>query len=263
MKHPFLILTVLIAFAYHTTLMAAEAEKPLQVFIFAGQSNMVGQEPLWTLPRDLWGEQKKAWFFEDTEWRPLSPGLIQRKTFGPEISFAQKLSTDLDENIGIIKHALNGTNLDQQWSPTDPHSLYAQLLAKVKAAQKTKNIRIVGMLWMQGETDAGDHDMAARYSKNLSNFIRAARSDFQNPEMIFIAGRINPDKTRFPFVDVVREAQMTCNEPHYAFVDCDHLPKGGDNLHYNANGLVELGNTFADRMRTLMKKEPKPISTNP
>ena len=74
--------------------------------------------------------------------------------------------------------------------------------------------------------------------------------------MIFLAGRINPPKQRFAFADTVRKAQENCKVSDYGFVSCDDFSKAKDNLHYDAKGLVGLGNSFADSMLKLMKKSP-------
>ena len=114
---------------------------------------------------------------------------------------------------------------------------------------------MVGMIWMQGESDSRDKNMAEAYSKNLADFIQTLRKDFKSPAMFFVAGRVNPPKDRFPYGDIVRNAQEKCTVPGYAFVDCDTLEKTHDRLHYNTRGLVDMGYRFADAMLMLMQKK--------
>jgi hypothetical protein len=230
-------------------------ERPLKVFIFAGQSNMVGAgADVSDLPEDLKGEQKMALFFDGGKWVMLAPGKTEKSGFGPEISFSRKLSAEIKEPIGIIKHSVSGTNLAQHWSPANPKSLYAELLKKVKAAQQSRKTEMVGMIWMQGESDSLDKNMAEAYSKNLTDFIQTTRKDLKSPEIFFVAGRVNPPKDRFPFVDIVRNAQEKCTVPGYAFVDCDPFEKIRGRLHYNTRGLVDMGYRFANAMLILMQK---------
>ena len=168
-------------------------EKPLKVFVLAGQSNMVGiRAKVSELPDDLKGEQKTAFFFDGRRWISVAPGKTEKRGFGPEISFALRMSKKLDEPVGIIKHSVGASSLSVKWSPSNPKSLYARLLRKVKAAQKSRKIEIVGMLWMQGGRDAKYQKMARAYAANLAKFIEAVRKDFKSPDMFFIAGRVNP-----------------------------------------------------------------------
>lgn len=222
-------------------------EAPLKVFVFAGQSNMLGKRAKAAdLPTELQGEQKDALFFNGTEWTPLAPGKTEVEGFGPEISCAKVLASRLKEPIGVIKHSVGGTTLGHQWAPSNPKSLFIELRAKVKAAQGSRKIEIVGMFWMQGESDAQKQVLAEPYQKNLEAFIKTARQEFASSNMVFVAGRVNPEPEKFPFVDVVRKAQEACNDARYAFIDCDSLPKGPDHLHYTTQGVVEMGNRFAE-----------------
>jgi hypothetical protein len=167
-------------------------DKPLKVFICAGQSNMVGGRSIQSeLPKKLQGEQKNL-FFNGKIWVPLAPGVTERKGFGPELSFAQELSENLNSPIGIIKFSSGGTSLDKHWLPKNTKSLYLRLVKQVKAAQKSRSIEIIGMIWMQGERDSKDEAMAANYAKNFDTLINIARKDFMSPNMIFISGRVNP-----------------------------------------------------------------------
>ena len=235
---------------------ALAKERPLKVFILAGQSNMVGAAAnVSDLPEDLKGDQKMALFFDGIKWGVLAPGKTEMMGFGPEISFSLKLSTELKEPVGIIKHSVAGSNLAHHWSPANSKSLYTKLSKKVKAAQQMRRIEMVGMIWMQGESDSRDKNMAEDYSKNLADFIQTLRKDFKSPAMFFVAGRVNPPKDRFPHVDIVRKAQEECKMPGFAFVDCDTLEKTRDRLHYNTRGLVDMGHRFADAMLMFMQKK--------
>ncbi len=239
------VLLLLLTLFLVLNLPAEGAEKPLKVIVCAGQSNMVGKRgDASQLPAELKGEQKSL-FWTGKEWVPLKPGVTEKKGFGPEISCAYKAAEILGEPVGIIKHSVGGTSLHTQWNVANPKSLYSQLLAKVQSAQKSRKIDIIGMIWMQGERDSKDKTMAENYAKNLEALVNKARKDFNSPEMFFAAGRVNPPKGKYTFSDIVRKAQEECSLPGYAFIDCDPLPKGGDNLHYTTEGLVRMGNLFA------------------
>ena len=101
-----------------------ESEDPLKVFIFAGQSNMVGSDSnvkdIQRFPPFMGlesaqenirfaysiGREKK---FESDGWQSLSP---VNNVVGPELSFARMVSAKLKSEIAIIKCAAGGTHLD-------------------------------------------------------------------------------------------------------------------------------------------------------
>lgn len=240
-----------------------QAEAPLKVFVLAGQSNMVGMRALeGDLPDELRGEVSPALFFDGEKWIPLAAGKTEEKGFGPEISFAKKLLAGRSEPIGIIKLSKGGSMLATHWHPTKQgDSLYKQLLAKVAAAKNSRPIEIVGMLWMQGESDAVNENRAGRYADNLKIFIDSLRAEFGSPNMVFIAGRVNPPQDKFPEAETVRKAQEQCAVANYVYIDCDDLEKGPDNLHYNTKGYVEMGNRFAEA--ALKKGLPGPVAAAP
>ena len=234
-------------------------EKPLKVVICAGQSNMYGwRSRIEHLPDPLKGEQKNLFFKpEEKQWVPLAPHVIastQKQGFGPEVSFAHELSVLLKENVGIIKCCRGGTTLAKNWKPGEG-DFYKKMLSMVNDAQQSRDIEIIGLIWMQGESDGGNKGFASAYKKNLEAFIKTLRKEVNRPKMIFVAGRINSPESKFKFTELVRKAQEECEAPLYKYIDCDSLPKVKDNLHYTTMGLVEMGKNFAEAMMAIKNKE--------
>lgn len=252
-----ILLTTILIFA--TT---CPAKAPLKVFIFAGQSNMVGAAAKTEeLPHPLQQEQKNLAFHKG-QWKPLKPGTTQnpdREGFGPEISFATAMAKHLGEPIGIIKYARGGTNLHTQWNvekQDHPKSLYAALKSLVEKAKAQKDIEIIGMIWMQGEADAKVKDIANAYGDHYRKLITHARIDFHNPTLPFVAGRINPahpDRFTPEIVEITRKHQENPKMDHYAWVNCDDLKKIGDKVHYSTTGLVTMGERMAEKIIALQK----------
>jgi hypothetical protein len=239
----------------------SHAEKEsLVVFIFAGQSNMVGKRSKAAeLPKDYQGEQAKVLIFTDGKWERYRPGLDQPSGFGPEVSAALELAKTTGKPIGIIKHAVGGTNLAHQWNPAAEKSLYATLKKKVKAATEEQYLlKIEGAFWMQGGADARSDEMANAYPANLDALIAAMRRDFKNPALSFVAGRSGrenaPPHPRYPHLATVRAAQMQPRES-YTSIDCSDISLGPDNIHYDTPGIAKLGRRMATAMTTLLEKE--------
>lgn len=232
--------------------------RALKVFVLAGQSNMLGRRSVIDdLPSELQMQQGGNLIFADGHWISLEPGVYQEQEqgLGPELSFAYRMAQQLGEPIGIIKHSRGGTDLAVEWAPDDPNSLYTGLVAKVRDAALKKDIEILGMAWMQGESDSEVASMALGYRQNLSGLVAAARTDFSAPDMVFVAGRINPPvEDRYAYADQVRGAQTENDIENYAFVDCDPLPKLADNLHYDTQGIVALGDLLADKTAAMLSE---------
>lgn len=222
---------------------------PLPVIVFAGQSNMVGKGRVSELPPELSVPQSKAWCWEgkSNSWVPLIPGKSAGggSSFGPEISFAAAWG----KPMGIIKFAVSGTDLADAWDVDRPEGLYDKLRNLVlKAKADSRPIEIVGMIWMQGEKDSKSAEMASAYSKNLQRLIERARKDFQSPNMIFVAGRVNPPRDKYPYAQTVRAAQVSCPLPRYGWINLDDQPQNKGGLHYTSAGLIEMGRRFAAKL---------------
>ena len=108
------------------------ATEPVRVFIFAGQSNMVGSDSkvkaIDQFPpfRGLEQPQTNVRFsysigrenkMESNGWVDLQP---VNNVVGPELSFARKVTQSIDTPIAIIKVAAGGTHLGGAWNPDQP-----------------------------------------------------------------------------------------------------------------------------------------------
>jgi hypothetical protein len=143
--------------------------KTVRVFIFAGQSNMVGSDskakdikrfPPFVgldLPQDKVlfsyniGREEKL---TSNGWVSLQPvdGVV-----GPELSFARRISQEIKAPIAIIKCAAGGTTLGADWNPDDPsgYKLYPLALQLIQSSlaeldQRKAAYRIEGFMWHQG-----------------------------------------------------------------------------------------------------------------
>jgi len=252
-----------LAFAVAVAAAAGEPEAagdgPMPVFVLAGQSNMEGAGQVAELPAELSAPHKDALFvrFWDTQFKPLDPAKLG-KHFGPEVSFGDEMAKGLKRPVGMIKLAVGGTSIEQHWNPAseDKRGLYKRLTGYVTGIQaKQKNVKVVGMIWMQGEADAKYHSKTVeQYRDKLEALIDGCRKEFGNPDMPFVCGRVN---CAGQYIKQVREAQETVKRKNYAWIDCDGLEKGKDDLHYTAKGQLELGKNFAKAMLKLIEEQEK------
>ena len=187
----------------------AEVDQTVRVFIFAGQSNMVGSDskvndikrfpPFAGLENAQTGvkfsycigREKKM---KSDGWVDLQP---VNNLVGPELSFARKVSQHIEAPIAIIKCAAGGTHLGGDWNPDNPegfkmYPLALDLIRSSLAELDRVNIpyRIEGFMWHQGENDMFNEAYMASYGKNLANFLAKWRRDLKASDLKFFIGEL-------------------------------------------------------------------------
>jgi hypothetical protein len=230
---------------------SAQSVKPVKIFLLGGQSNMAGQlKEYWADVESPYKDpfpQIQLWHNKRNQWAALAP----THRLGPEISFGHAIAKALpDDEVRLVKYAANGTALYNDWAPTDGPCYVGFMkaaqgaLADLEANQVP--YEIVGMLWLQGESDALEN-MGAEYEKNLSAFITHMRTEFKTPEMPFIIARVRDFYGEGAQAAMVRDAQQSLSETMLQVAwfdtdDCGALINGG---HYALPGVIEIGNRFA------------------
>ena len=124
-------------------------------------------------------------------------------------------------------------------------------------ATLNKPYQIVGMAWMQGETDTRTQESSSHYLRNLTTLIADYRHAFQTPEMPFVMGQVNMVRSHYkPGITKVREAIATLarQDPYSSMVatsldpSWSDFPKHKDNTHYNTQGQQRLGTAMAHKL---------------
>ncbi len=255
----------------------------VDVFLLGGQSNMVGSGAQSELPDVSVLYNESVMLYHSTslnsgqpanQWTTLRPASNNQNNFGPEIGFGNRM-TELypDHRIALIKHAVGGTNLAEDWNPgTHPGDTshfgpqYATFVQTVDSGLASLIAQgydpvIRGMLWQQGERDSRFSAFGPVYGRNLSHFIRRVRTQFDAPNMPFIYGQVLPvPLVGYDYRDEVRQGQLDVDEDsdHVSatdgarFIPADDLPMNADNLHISAAGQMELGIRFAEATSTVV-----------
>lgn len=228
------------------------AERPQEVWLLLGQSNMIGFGPKGSELDPQWTRAPaNAMLNTGSGWVPLAP---VNDSFGPEIGFGHRMAAEFPErDILLIKPLFGLGNIYNDWrSPNagrgEAGQHYLALMQLVPQALALRpGAKIVGALWMQGEGDAhNDIEKARSYDRNLSLFIEALRKDLGAPDMAFVFGQITRSKT-WIYSQIVRDAQARVNAsvPRTALFDTDDLSLTSDGIHYDTPGALELGRRFA------------------
>ncbi len=255
----------------------------MDIFILAGQSNMTGRGDASELPEFLQKIQMDVQYYyycgfgadesppkESFGWVLLGPCEKHDSTpgphFGPEITFGRMVADRWkDREVGIIKVAIGATSLSKDWAP-DARSgrlLYRFLVRKVREAlseltDRGEVVRLGGMIWMQGESDATNRLSAESYKKHLEDFILRIREDFRVPQLPFIIGQI-VDRTnpQMVYADLVRKAQQEVATvvSWVERVSTDDLADCGDGTHFDSKAYQELGQRFAESVLKLIDRQ--------
>jgi hypothetical protein len=224
-----------------------------KVYLLAGQSNMVGWCSNSGLPPELQQPRPDIPIYWQNYWQYLQPGLgSDSGKFGPEITFGWDMFDSLpDNNIVLVKYAVSGTTLWNDWRATDGVE-YVNFINKVNnALSSVDEPEIMGMIWMQGEFDAypptSTLSYAQAYEQNLTDFIESIRSDLGLPDMPFVIGQISESPV-WTWGDIVRQDQLNVSRtvPNTSLVVTSDLGILADGMHYNASGTMTLGSRFAD-----------------
>lgn len=275
MKLKLLFLTTLIL------LPLTHADAKAKVFILSGQSNMSGGAPV--APEGLQfdpavGDKVRMWDVSDAwnkrgalgKWASLNELQVMKKEMkadfiGPEFGFAKAMSElyPADE-IHLIKVAKGGTPINF-WLPDangKPNG-HTQLLENLKNAlgKIEGEYEIMGMLWMQGESDSKTQADADAYQKKLEQLIALVRKETNKPELPVVIGRLSSrilESTKFkmPFVKTVQSAQeaVTQTDKNVFVIDTDDLTQRDDLVHYDQAGQLGLGKRFGEAMVKTLKK---------
>ena len=244
---------------------------PVKAFLLAGQSNMVGTGNIMDLPAHLNGPQPDVMIYtagtQEHGWITLEPGVgASTGSFGPEVTFGKDISSAFPgEPIALIKIAWSGTSLAYDWRPPCAGNtlgrLYTEFVDNVRNALATypgsREIEIMGMCWMQGESDASNIYPASDYEANLICFINDIRNEFTLPAMPFVIAMIDRTDVWVEY-EVVRQAQVRVAQTLSAIgiFDTDDYPTDGS--HYYAEGLIMMGSDFAVNILPLLSGVVEP-----
>jgi hypothetical protein len=251
------------------TVSYAKTDVPL--FLLSGQSNMAGMQ---NSVNDLTADQKKmvdnVKIYQASEgsyqnkWSTLGPGFGSASSnVGPELLFGRTLSDSLQgKKIAIIKDSRSGTYLGKatEWLPPSSNNgtggtYYTAMMNHIDAALKSFNSafdttlyapRWAGFVWLQGEFDAMDQNLANSYETNLTNLIKDIRTKASVANLPVILPMIDV-QSMWTYNSKVRAADVACKQKleKVDTMDTKGLPTNG--VHYSAAGQVVIGTVSAKR----------------
>lgn len=270
-------------------LRAQDDDTTVRVFLFAGQSNMVGSDskvadiakypPFAGLDQPqpavrfsyCIGREDKL---RSDGWVALQPvdGVV-----GPELSFAQRVTRAIKAPIAIIKCAAGGTHLGGDWNPDAPSgfAMYPLTLEHVRKAladldRQKVPWRLEGFVWHQGENDMFEPAYQADYGKNLQRLLACWRRDLGAPQLRFFIGELCTKtvwgmdlRPRMHAISLGQRA-VTDADPFADYVPTSHIGveiggDGGLHYHYGTLGQLEHGVNHAEAWLRSIGKLPEVV----
>ncbi len=224
-----------------------------QIYLLMGQSNMVGRGEM-----TRWPPHPRVLNFNKAgKWIPAVDPLHEtssRDRVGPGVSFGRGMLHVVDQEItiGLVPCAVGGSPLSRWEKGGD---LYEATVRRAREAAKRGALR--GILWMQGEKDAKDLELAENYAKRLDAMILDFRREFGMPELLFVAALPCvelAEKDDRPGAELVSDSlsELPRRVRHTAKVDSIGLKSTGDQTHFSTQSQRELGRRYAEAMATLL-----------
>ena len=284
------VLSLMITLAFTFDARSQEVKKT-KVFLLAGQSNMDGRGAAAELTKDdlkqlAFAQEQIHFYYKGTVNNGNNPIVVDgpldvtdpwpfvkkkfrlNKCFGPELFFGIALSKAYPrEKFLFVKRSQGGTSLYGAWNPNwsiekaklineeNKPKLFEDFIS-ITDAQLAKlppgSFEIVGMLWVQGESDNGPLP-SSTYGQNISVLIQKVRDYYRVPKMPFlmlgvgnnkvITGMSNTSKKSLN-VSLIRKS----NNPKAANYTpiYTHKWNGKPAGHYNYTGMKKIGNMFFD-----------------
>lgn len=234
-------------------------DKPIAVYLLAGQSNMAGRgtpdyRDSLAHPRvfalDRAGRIVPA--REPLHWDKPSAGV------GPGLAFGRAMAeADTTHTVVLVPAAVGGTSIDL-WRPgaydtvTNTHP-YDDALDRV-ADVLERGGTLKGIIWHQGESDSR-MDRTAGYRDKLVALVARFRKDLNAPDLPFVAGELLPRNQLGRPAEIINRA---INESEF-FIDnfyvvrAEPMDHKGDRLHFDAGTARRLGRAYAEAMGEMIK----------
>lgn len=222
----------------------------MRLFLLIGQSNMAGRggvEPQDQVPhpRVFMMDKRYDWVpaVDPMHYdKPAMVGVGLGSTFAREIADAENGVV-----VGLIPAAFGGSALNE-WRRDGP--LYNNALDRAREAMTRGTL--AGILWHQGESDAGP-ELAATYAERFATFIAQLRQDLGAGEVPVVVGEIGHFVNG---VGPINEALATVptRVPRCVLVSAEGLTHKGDELHFDSVALREFGRRYAEAWRGLVEQ---------
>lgn len=231
-----------------------DSKADFDIYLLIGQSNMAGRA-------EITGEYsdtlENVYLFSDSvayEWEKAANPLnkyssirkdLSKQKMGPGYAFAKEMAkANPETKIGLVVNAKGGTKIEL-WAPGT--HFYNEAVRRTKNAMKYGTLK--GVIWHQGEANASKYK---KYTPKIIALIDSLRSDFNLPNLPFVAGQLSTDKAkRIPFNEMLLE--LPTKIKYVAIATTEHTTTI-DSTHFNSLSQQLLGERYAAEMVKLISK---------
>lgn len=236
-----------------TTGLPMPPKSKFHLFLLAGQSNMAGRGKIADV--DTSPHRRVLALNQSNQWvaavdpihfdKPVA-GVGLGRTFG--VTLAER---DPTITVGLIPCAAGGSPISS-WEPGGYHAQtqshpYDDAIKRTKVAMQKGTLK--GILWHQGESDSRP-DLSAMYQPRLHALIQRFRTEFDSPELPFIAGQLGRfperpwDNSRESVNSIHASLPQAMNKT--AFVSSGGFSHKGDLVHFDSKSLRQFGKRYAE-----------------
>jgi hypothetical protein len=242
----------------------------LPIIVIAGQSNAAGRGSVEMITdfevRGFHLPYTAVRYFDKVEDHPTIPlqwdfdrGPIDlqplpggnRGVCGIELALGRRLVETYGYAHAQVKIAIGSSTLQTHWRangstyPSGDDPLSDQMIVQAHVAEDVLGGRVVGVIWIQGESDAGIGTAANDYADNQEALIVKWRAEFPDTWWYINQLHANAGGT-FNATVRMQQAILVARTPNTRLVDVDDLSLVG--AHFTADSYVELGYRFADEI---------------
>jgi hypothetical protein len=244
------------------------------IYLLAGQSNMSGRglvEDLSAAERAadpairLYGNDGRVGAaldpLDDPAGQVDAVSADPKAAVGPGLFFARALRA-VDRRPIVLVPCAKGGSAMAEWTPSPGRgALYGSCLARARAAVAATGGRLAGVLWYQGETDAGLPERAAVWGEALNALVARLRADLAQPRLAVVvvqladppSPEISAPRT-YPAWSAVQAQQAGPLPACAAMVPARGLPKKEDDMHLTTAAQRVLGPRLAQAMIGLQRE---------
>lgn len=250
-------------------------DKVVPCILVIGQSNASGRAPIETAPIWLKNnnyliEKYSVWNKNTMSFQTFQLGVNVGSEnnadtyFGFDVFFAQKYIENYQETLFCIKQTLGGVPISEKgsarpgrWNPNTEiipkgerkmvDELSAKLVAATNYAKKQNSeLRLIAILFHQGESDADDPYRLNDYDVNFRNLIKYLHSLTNNDTIPIIGGELLYNGVSYDKINEIF-LSYSLTDPNFKLVNMKyHQTHVGDNLHYDSNAFSYMGGEMFD-----------------
>lgn len=267
----------------------AAPDPNFHIYLAFGQSNMEGQGDIGSQDKTVDERFQVLWAADDGsctgrskgKWSKATPPLAhcQGAKLGPADYFGRTLveKTDSQIKVGIIEVAVAGCSIklfdkdnyksyvssqqSQSWMIQRINAYggnpYGRLIEMAKKAQEEGVIK--GIIFHQGETDAGDGQWPSNVKRVYDNIIKDLGLESDIP---FLAGEVlRSGVSSGANNNIAKLPQQSKNFYVVSSEGFNQALGDGQNVHFTSQEYRDFGKRYAEKMIEVLGDKIKPVST--